>query len=200
MRSFHKPHVKTPLTLAGRVIIGSGQNYAHATTAELPWHVQTSDLIGSLESILAQNEFSRYLNYGLMHHYWNGVQINWGSSCSLEGWWLANSCMVNYWGSSYFTRFVWPSWITSKWICGYIGAIFVTSYTGSGHFDNFQCSRCPKIHQHGSADLTHWGRVMHICKLTITGSDNGLSPGQHQAIIWTNAGILLIWTAIGFFS
>ena len=23
-------------------------------------------------------------------------------------------------------------------------------------------------------------------------NDNGLSPGQHQAIIWTNAGILLI--------
>ena len=42
--------------------------------------------------------------------------------------------------------------------------------------------------------LTHWGRVTHICvsKLTIIGSDNGLSPGRHQAIIWTNAGILLI--------
>ena len=37
---------------------------------------------------------------------------------------------------------------------------------------------------------------MHICisKLTIIGSDNGLSPGQRQAIIWTNAGILLIQT------
>ena len=35
---------------------------------------------------------------------------------------------------------------------------------------------------------------MHICasKLTIIGSDNGLSPDWHQAIIWTNAGILLI--------
>ena len=31
-----------------------------------------------------------------------------------------------------------------------------------------------------------------VCKLTIIGSDNGLSPGQRQAIIWTNAGILLI--------
>ena len=42
--------------------------------------------------------------------------------------------------------------------------------------------------------LTHWGRVTHICvgKLTIIGSDNGLSPEQRQAIIWTNAGILLI--------
>ena len=44
--------------------------------------------------------------------------------------------------------------------------------------------------------LTHWGRVTHICvsKLTIIGSDNGLSPGRRQAIIWTNAGILLIRT------
>ena len=42
--------------------------------------------------------------------------------------------------------------------------------------------------------LTHWGRVTHICvsNLTIIGSDNGLSPGRRQAIIWTNTGILLI--------
>ena len=42
--------------------------------------------------------------------------------------------------------------------------------------------------------LTHWGRVTHICvgKLTIIGSDNGLSPERRQAIIWTNTGILLI--------
>ena len=33
--------------------------------------------------------------------------------------------------------------------------------------------------------LTHWGRVTHTCvnKLTIIGSDNGLSPGRRQAII-----------------
>ena len=49
---------------------------------------------------------------------------------------------------------------------------------------------CPNLFQ-----LTHWGRVTHICvsKLTIIGSDNGLSPERRQAIIWTNAGILLIW-------
>ena len=43
-------------------------------------------------------------------------------------------------------------------------------------------------------NLTHWGRVTHICvgNLTIIGPDNGLSPGRRQAIIWTNAGILLI--------
>ena len=46
--------------------------------------------------------------------------------------------------------------------------------------------------QHGI--LTHWGRVTHIyvSKTLIIGSDNGLSPGRRQAIIWINAGILLI--------
>ena len=45
-----------------------------------------------------------------------------------------------------------------------------------------------------TTELTHLGRVTHICvsKLTITGSDNGLSPHRRQAIIWTNAGIFLI--------
>ena len=37
------------------------------------------------------------------------------------------------------------------------------------------------------------GRVTHICvgNLTIIGSDNGFLPGRHQAIIWTNAGVLI---------
>ena len=44
------------------------------------------------------------------------------------------------------------------------------------------------------SDLTHWGRVTHICvrKVTIIGSDNGLSPHRRHAIIQTNAEILLI--------
>ena len=42
--------------------------------------------------------------------------------------------------------------------------------------------------------LTHWGRVTHkgINKLIITGSDNDLCFAWCQAIIWGNAGILLI--------
>ena len=44
--------------------------------------------------------------------------------------------------------------------------------------------------------LTHCGWMMHIhvyasVNYTIIGSDNGLSPGQHQAIIWINFRILL---------
>ena len=56
----------------------------------------------------------------------------------------------------------------------------------------------PVLWQHtasqGHIGPTHWGRVTHICvgKLTIIGSDNGLSPGRRQAKIWTNAEILLI--------
>ena len=53
------------------------------------------------------------------------------------------------------------------------------------------------LHGHGYYGitvLTHWGRVTHICvgNLVIIGSDNGLLPGQCQAITWTNAVILLI--------
>ena len=63
-----------------------------------------------------------------------------------------------------------------------------TSYSGASYKEYFE----KKYH----CLLTHWGRVTHIyvSKLTIIGSDNGLSPGRRQAIIWTNAGILLIRT------
>ena len=42
--------------------------------------------------------------------------------------------------------------------------------------------------------LAHWGHVMYICagNLTSIGSNNGLSPGQREAIIRTSAGVLLI--------
>ena len=38
--------------------------------------------------------------------------------------------------------------------------------------------------------------MTHVCvsTLTIIGSDNGLSPGRRQAIIWSNVGVLLIRT------
>ena len=49
-------------------------------------------------------------------------------------------------------------------------------------------------HDPRANEFIHWWRVTHICfsKLNIIGSNNGLSPGRCQAIIWTNAGILLI--------
>ena len=59
---------------------------------------------------------------------------------------------------------------------------------------NVDTDLCRHIASLGRIELPHWGRVTHICVgiLTIIGSDNGLSPGRRQAIIWTNAGILLI--------
>ena len=47
------------------------------------------------------------------------------------------------------------------------------------------------IKYHQFYPLTHWGRLAHIwvSNLNIIGSDNGLLPGQCQALIWTNTGI-----------
>ena len=80
--------------------------------------------------------------------------------------------------------------------------------TATGAFPSHKCTTLNKVLSHlilshkvsnagrrlSSSILTHWGRVTHICvgNLTIIGSDNGLSPGRRQAIIRTNAGILLI--------
>ena len=52
------------------------------------------------------------------------------------------------------------------------------------------CGTCYQV------TLIHWGRMTHICvsNLTIIGSDKGLSPSRHQAIIWANVEILLIGT------
>ena len=60
----------------------------------------------------------------------------------------------------------------------------------------------PPLSYKPSSTLTHWGRVTHIWvrKQTIIGSDKGLSPGRRQAIIWTNAGMLLIQTLITNFN
>ena len=71
--------------------------------------------------------------------------------------------------------------------------------------DRFCCVTCEwrdrKIcdaytRHYGIKVSTHWGRVTHRCvsNQTIIGSDNGLSPCRRQAIIWSNAGILLIRT------
>ena len=50
--------------------------------------------------------------------------------------------------------------------------------------------------------LTHWAWVTHKCfrNPTIIVSDNGLSPSKCQAIIWTNAGILLNQPLVNYLS
>ena len=92
---------------------------------------------------------------------------------------MFNSWYKLGWGKNLFKNLEFSLWITltcSIWYQMYV--------------------QCLKFSQKvvGPHTLTHWGRVTFICvsKLTIFGSDNGLSPGRRQAIIWTNAGILLI--------
>ena len=72
-----------------------------------------------------------------------------------------------------------------------------TCFKVSTAFDGFvQCLLTGWHHSKWLALSTHWGRVtyIYVSRLTITGSDNCLSPGRRQAIIWTNAGVLLIGT------
>ena len=67
-------------------------------------------------------------------------------------------------------------------------------------YTNYRCQQnkvevgASEIKVQCHTELTHWGLVTHICanRLTSIGSDNGLSPGRRQAIIWTNAAIVLI--------
>ena len=58
--------------------------------------------------------------------------------------------------------------------------------------DNFN-TPIERLSRQPTCLLTHWGRVTHICasKIIVISSDNDFSPGRCQAIIWTNAWILL---------
>ena len=58
---------------------------------------------------------------------------------------------------------------------------------------SFQFCEMIEVRYMFHVSLIHCCRVTHICvsKLTIIGSDNGLSPGRRQATIRTNAAILL---------
>ena len=49
-----------------KIIIQTGHKFAHATTAELLWHVQNCNLIGSLELKLEQIKVLQDLNYKLV--------------------------------------------------------------------------------------------------------------------------------------
>ena len=94
-----------------------------------------------------------------------------------------------------WSRVIIWGWITWNW---FSGGIICNSLqkSWSGICGAHEGEEGTLWHTFVVARLTHWGRVMNICvrKLTIIGSDNGLLHGWHQAIIWTNAGILLIRT------
>ena len=65
---------KIHTALTSRVITKSSHNFAHATTAELSWHVQHCDLIGSLESKWKQKQLSQHFSFELKNLSWNGSE------------------------------------------------------------------------------------------------------------------------------
>ena len=85
--------------------------------------------------------------------------------------------------------------LLSSFDIGSVELIALLNRAETSVLEKENCGNWPrKMWQMKTQQLTHWGQVTHICvnKLTIIGSDNGLSPDRHQAIIGTNAGILLI--------
>ena len=119
--------------------------------------------------------------------------------CSIAG---HNDCSWPQWvcsiaGIALIARFIGPTWGPSGADRTQVGPMLAPWTLLSGRVKlTPQGIALYEQHQrdHIESLLTHWSRVTHLClnKLTIVGSDNGLSPGRRQAIIWTNAGMLLI--------
>ena len=69
----HNPNlVKIHAALMWEMMIRSCHNFTHATTAELSWHVQSCDMIGTLDSKLEQNVCLQYFDCELINASWNG--------------------------------------------------------------------------------------------------------------------------------
>ena len=62
----------------------------------------------------------------------------------------------------------------------------------SAKFDQWRNSKTVDYYRWIWLIEADWRIYICVSKITSIGSDNGLSPGRRQAIIWTNAGILLI--------
>ena len=117
----------------------------------------------------------------------SGVRTSMGNSHKI----YIHSCFHSFPTSR---AFIFPS-MGDSWVSdlhkSYDGTACIANSLGHLLFLLFaQIERTKIATDRHSQSLTYWGRVTHICvnKLIIIGSDNGLSPGRHQAIIWTNAG------------
>ena len=117
------------------------------------------------------------------------VSIAWGNGVFMN---IIGYFNILYWYScKFWTQVVFFPKERKFQSCVLIGcdilSIIALEFPLFGEISNLHCNMA-------LVSLTHWGRVTHICvsKLTIIGSDNGLSPERRQAIIWNNAGILLI--------
>ena len=107
------------------------------------------------------------------------ILANWNWNAAHKANYLTHCGLVTLCGDIYLNQ---------HWLRLWLGAVRQQAITWD-NFNKFQ--DLP-----GANELTHWGRVTHICfsKLAIIGSDNGLSPGRRQAIIWTNAGNIVNWS------
>ena len=105
---------------------------------------------------------------------------------------LENNCRISQGTISWIYFMDCYSWIMLKTVKLVKSNWNITLSLKTGYVSRLKNSCINLVAQ--NATLTHWGRVTHICirKLTLIGPDNGLSPIQRQATIWTNAGILII--------
>ena len=93
--------------------------------------------------------------------------------CGINPWAISQTALTNLIHSNYYA-FNSPLHLPGAW----------------ANFDPDLCRHASIGHN----ELTHLGSVEHtyVGNLTTIGSDNGLSPGRRQAIIWTNTRVLLI--------
>ena len=79
---------------------------------------------------------------------------------------------------------------SQKWTWQFVSIGSGNGLAASGNMVVWKSLQCVRPQQ----PCSHLGLVtqIYISILTIIGSDNGLLTGRRQAIIWTNAGILLI--------
>ena len=121
--------------------------------------------------------------------WWNGtLNVFLGNTWESHGIW----CLKARWKILEYPLSPWKR-REEEWLLSYLMIRPITHVGYLGQFSKaMKCGH--RNRRHILVMLTHWGRVTHICvgNLTIIGSDNGLSPGRRQAIIWTNAVILSI--------
>ena len=158
---------------------------------QMHWSLHCPKLNALITSVMQRPQAITWTNISLV--YWHIVcvtQLHWVKEIHMMSKWRLVSnitCwwnIISWWFWTFFVVYVY-NW-DSLWLGGEL-MIYCPSAVPWGHSRAGQQSG-------GIVALTHWGRMTPICvsKLTIIGSHNDLSPSQCQAIIWTNAGILLI--------
>ena len=188
--------------------VGEGESVPPSTRFTKTWRIQNiGEHLVSLEfqsEVLNIAEQLQHVQYfqriGAWHHgiprtcryYHWACKLMWfcdQQGHSLSGW-AHNQFPCSLHSSA--NRAIWYQTIIGcvPWILA--GHFYHRSHVPDGHILGLTT---PRI-MHMASALTYWDGVTHIWifKLNNIGSDNGLSPDQCQAIIWTIAGILSICT------